>query len=111
MIIKVKDAGKVRILELKGELKLGGAVMSVEETVKGLLASGHSQIVVNLADVSWLDTSGIACLVASRKRCIDKGGDVKLLMPSETVGRILRAFALHLWFKVFDTELKAVGSF
>ena len=111
MKIQVRDAGTKRIIDVNGQLTLGNAVEALEETVMGLLNSGHCQIVVNLKNVPYIDTSGITQLVAAKKRCMDKDGDVKLLMPSKTAYRILASVALHTWFEILDTEAKAVGSF
>jgi anti-sigma B factor antagonist len=111
MKIEVKDAGKVRIVELQGRLAMGDATAAFERVVKEQIAAGHAQIVVNLARVSGIDSSGIGELVAAKKRCVEKGGDVRLLMPSDSVYQILTIVSLHLVFKIFDTEAKAVASF
>ncbi len=107
MKIKVREAGKVRIVDLRGELKLGNRL---QEEVKDLLAGGHSRIVINLKHVPWIDTSGITALVASKKRALDKGSDVVLLSPAGKTARILMSSLIQMYIKVYDNEPEAVGS-
>ncbi len=111
MKVTVRDAGKARILDLKGKLTMGPATEALAETVKGLLAGGQSRIVINLSGVEYIDSVGIGELVAAKKRTVEKGGDVRLLMPNKTVYNVLSILSLHLVFKILDDEAKAVGSF
>jgi anti-sigma B factor antagonist len=111
MKLSVKDAGNVKIIELKGRLTMGQPTGALAETVKGLLAGGHPKIVINLSGVEYVDSMGIGELVATKKRAVEKGGDALLLMPSKTVYNVLSIVSLHLIFKIFDDEAQAVGSF
>lgn len=111
MSIKVRDAGKVRIIDLSGKITLGKAVQAIDETVAGLLKQNHNQIVLNLKNVDYIDSAGIGELVASKKRAVAAGGDVKLLMPSSSVYQVLSIVQLHLIFQILDDEAKAIGSF
>ncbi len=111
MKVKVRDAGKVRIVDLSGKLTLGDAVRSLDETLAGLLKGKHNQIVLNLKDVDYVDSAGIGELVAGKKRAVAAGGDVRLLLPSSSVYQVLSIVQLHLIFQIFDEEAKAVGSF
>lgn len=109
MKITIRDAGKVRIIDLSGTLDLGSSV-AVHAAVKQLLDQGHARIVFNIKHVPWIDTSGITCLVASRKRALDRGGDVVLLKPGGKTARILRSCLIQTYIKFYDDELTAVGS-
>ncbi|MFQ5876375.1 MAG: STAS domain-containing protein [Acidobacteriota bacterium] len=111
MKASVRDAGKVRIVDLKGKLTLGDGVKALDETVAGLLRGGHTQIVLNLKDVDYIDSAGIGELVASKKRAASGGGDIRLLLPSDSVYQVLSIVQLHLVFQIFDNESKAIGSF
>lgn len=111
MSLKTRESGGVRILDLKGKLVLGEAVESLEKTVKGLLEEGHNRLVINLKSVDYVDSAGIGELVASKKRFVEKKGDVKLLMPTQTVYKVLSMLSLHLIFEIFQDETKAVRSF
>ncbi len=112
MKINVRDAGNVRILDLSGDLKLGNdSDGALRETVKGLIASGHSRFVINLKHVPWIDSMGIGALAVCKKRALDKGGDVKPFNPRDKVDRIIRSLFLATWIQIHDDEVQAVGSF
>ena len=111
MKLKVRDSGNIRILDLQGKLVLGEPVDSLEKVVKGLLQEGHSRILINLQAVDYVDSAGIGELVATKKRVVEKKGDAKLLMPSQTVYNVLSMLSLHLIFEIFQDEAKALHSF
>ncbi len=111
MKVTVRDAGNVRIVDLKGKMTLGGGDVIVRDLVNTLLKEGHKQIVLNLANVDYIDSAGIGELVATKKRAAAQGGDVRLLMPSESVYKVLSIVSLHLIFQIFDEGAKAIGSF
>lgn len=111
MKMKTRESGNVRILDLSGRLVLGEPVDSLGKAVKGLLEEGHNRMVISLKGVDYVDSAGIGELVAAKKRTVEKGGDVRLLMPNKTVYNVLSILSLHLVFKILDDEAKAVGSF
>jgi anti-sigma B factor antagonist len=107
----VRDASNVRIVDLKGKMTLGGGDVVVRDIVANLLKEDHKQIVLNLSNVDYIDSAGIGELVASKKRAAAAGGDVRLLLPSESVYKVLSIVSLHLIFQIFEDEAQAVGSF
>jgi anti-sigma B factor antagonist len=107
----VRDASNVRIVDLRGKMTLGGGDVVVRDLVSRLLKEGHNQVVLNLTNVDYIDSAGIGELVASKKRAVAQGGDVRLLLPSESVYKVLSIVSLHLIFQIFDDEAKAIGSF
>ena len=107
----VKEAGKVRVIELKGRITLGAGDLDLRKAVHDELEKGNSSIVLNLQGVEYIDSAGLGELVACKKRATAKGGDVKLIMPSESVYKVLSIVSLHLVFEIFDSEAKAIGSF
>jgi len=111
MKLKVREIGNVRIVDLEGELKLGSGDTALREVVRGLVSQGHSRIVLNLRGVKWIDSSGVGELVACRKRTVERGGDTKLLMPSEGVYNLLVLVRLHEYFNIFHEEPLALLSF
>ena len=64
----VKDAGNVRVIDLRGKMTLGGGDVVVRDLVGRLLKEGHTQIILNLSKVDYIDSAGIGELVASKKR-------------------------------------------
>ncbi|HYS78618.1 MAG TPA: STAS domain-containing protein [Candidatus Dormibacteraeota bacterium] len=111
MKVKTRESGSVSILDLQGKLVLGEPVAALEETVKRLIADGHTRLIVNLKDVDYVDSAGIGELVATKKRAVEKKGDVKLLMPGQTVYKVLSMLSLHLIYEIFQDEAKAVRAF
>ncbi len=107
----VRDAGNVRIIDLRGKMTLGGGDVVVRDLVSRLLKEGHKQVLLNLSNVDYIDSAGIGELVACKKRAAALGGDVRLLMPSAGVYKVLSIVSLHLIFQIFDEEAKAIGSF
>jgi anti-sigma B factor antagonist len=107
----VKEAGKVRVIDLKGRITLGAGDLELRKAVQDQLDSGNTSVVLNLQGVEYIDSAGLGELVACKKRATAKGGDVKLVMPSESVYKVLSIVSLHLVFEIFDSEAKAIGSF
>ncbi len=111
MKISVREAGRVRILDLEGKLVIGEPETLLTAKIQSLLAEGIPRLVINLNKVKYMDTSGIAALISGKKRAKDKGGDVKFLTPSATVYEILSILQLHLVFDIYEKESSAIESF
>jgi anti-sigma B factor antagonist len=107
----VREAGKIRVIELKGRITLGAGDLELRKVVQDEIDKGNLLIALNLAGVEYIDSAGLGELVACKKRASAKGGDVKLIMPSESVYKVLSIVSLHLVFEIFDSEAKAIGSF
>jgi len=111
MKLKTREAGNVRVLEPSGRLVLGDPVDTLGKTVKALIDEGRTKLIISLKSVDYVDSAGIGELVAAKKRAVEKMGDVKLLMPNETVYNVLSMLSLHLIFEIHQDEAKALGSF
>jgi len=111
MKITVKEAGKVRIIELKGRITLGAGDLELRKAVQTQLDAGNTAVVLGMQGVEYIDSAGLGELVACKKRASAKGGNVKLVMPSESVYKVLSIVSLHLVFEIFDNEAKAIASF
>ncbi len=111
MKLKTRESGDVRILEPHGKLVLGEPVDMLGKAVKAMIDEGHTKMVINLKGVEYVDSAGIGELVAAKKRAVEKKGDVKLLMPNQTVYNVLSMLSLHLIFEIHQEEAKAVRAF
>lgn len=111
MKIRLREEGKVCILDLQGELKLGGGEEDLSAAISELLEDGCSALVLNMKHVPWLDTSGITALVVGKKRAMKKGGDVRLLNLSAKVREELSMVRLLEVFETFESEASAVASY
>ena len=111
MKLKVKDAGKVKIIELRGPLTLGEGDVMLRDAVRDLVDRGESNLVINMKHVTRLDSAGVGEMIACQKRVKVKDGNIHLLLPPEPVLFVLGLFGLRLHFLIFETEVEAVGSF
>ncbi len=109
--IAIRDAGEVKILELDGRLTLGEDSTSFRENVRTLVRAGKKKIVLNLTNLSYIDSSGIAMLVASCQIAHSHGATLKLANLGPKVKDMLTMTKLTPVFEIYDNEAKAVESF
>jgi anti-sigma B factor antagonist len=110
MTIQERSVDSVVLLDLGGRLVLGEDHI-LKERVSSLLTSGSKQLVLNLADVSYVDSSGLGALVGSCLNARSQGGAVKLLRPSKRVLDLLSMARLLTVFDIFSSEHEALLSF
>jgi anti-sigma B factor antagonist len=103
--------GDVTVIDVAGQIKLGAGAVSLRATLHDLVARDQKNILVNLRDVNYIDSSGIGELVAGFTRVRDKGGQLKLLNLTQRVKDLLRITKLYTVFDVHDDETRAVQSF
>jgi anti-sigma B factor antagonist len=108
---QVRDRGDVRIVELSGKITIGSGDVKIRELIDEALAAGTNNIVLDLAGVSTIDSSGIGEMVACYTTVTKKGGHLKLLRLSPKINDILQVTQLITVFEVFDDEAEAVRSF
>lgn len=111
MKAKVRSAGKVQILDLSGQLTIGGPERALKDAVQSLLNDGHANLVINMKHVDRIDSTGLGELVASRFRVQKKEGRIALVIPKGKVYDIFVISKLITIFAIYEDELEAVGSF
>lgn len=111
MDISVRRQSGINLLILRGDFKLGQAVDEFRSTVTDLVDNGEFNVVVNLAEVPMMDSSGIGILVRSLTSVKQRGGSLKLVQPSKMVVQTLTLVGLLNLFPVFDSDAEAVASF
>lgn len=111
MKIDKRNRAGVTILEIDGKVTIGKGDVAMREAVHQALAEGAKQIVINLAGVSTIDSSGVGELVSAFTTVTNRGGKLKLLNLPPKVNDILQITQLITVFEVFDNEDEAVGSF
>jgi anti-sigma B factor antagonist len=110
--VSVREAEKVRIVDVSGKFIIGGPELELREAVKRILEDGHTRIVVNLKDVTMIDSAGIGELIACKFRVQKQEGAIHLVKPSKDIAFKPMIIADLTWaFNIFDDELTAVGSF
>lgn len=108
---KTRQAGDVTVVDLSGRVTLGPSANSFAGTIRQLSAAGHKNLLLNFADISYIDSSGLGELVASLTTVSKEGGAMKLLNPSKRVQEILEITKVNRLFQVFDDEAAALRSF
>ena len=106
-----RDAGDVTVLDLGGRIVLGDGSALLRKTVRELLDDNRTRIVINLADVNYIDSSGIGELVQAYTSVKNRGGELKLLHLTKKVHDILQITKLYTVFDVYSDEATAVRSF
>lgn len=111
MKIETRNVGDVTILDCSGKITLGEGTMAVRNTVRDVLKNGGRKIVLNLADVNYIDSSGIGELVSTYTSVTNQGGQLKLMNLTKKIQELLAITKLLTVFQVYDTEQGAVASF
>ena len=109
--INERQAGDVTILDLSGKITIGEGSVQLREAVRRLLDDGKKKILLNLGDVSYVDSSGIGELVSSYTTTNNNGGQLKLLNLTKKIKDLLMITKLLTVFQTFDSEQDAVASF
>jgi anti-sigma B factor antagonist len=111
MTITTREVSHVTIVDIDGRITLGDETGQLRDTVHQLLAAGKKKIVLNLAAVDYIDSSGVGELVSSFTTVRNAGGELKLLSLSKKVSDILQVTKLYTVFDIKEDEFNAVKSF
>jgi anti-sigma B factor antagonist len=111
LTVASRQVGAVTVLDLNGRLVLGEETARLRETVKGLVAKGQKQILLNVAGVSYIDSSGLGALVSGYTTVAGSQGKLKLLNLTKNAKDLLQITKLLTVFEVYDEEAAAVRSF
>jgi len=107
----VRRAGNVAIVDLTGKITLGEGSGLVRNTIKDLINSGQKNILLNLKDVSYLDSAGLGEMVGAYASVANAQGNIKLLHAQAKVHDLLQVTKLYTVFVAFDDEQEALRSF
>ena len=111
MKFTTREVGGVTIVDLSGKITLGEGGVTLRDEVRKLLAEGKKKIVLNLAEVNYIDSSGLGELVSAYTAVKNAGGELKLLNLTSKVRDLLVITKLVTVFDVKDDEASAVSSF
>jgi anti-sigma B factor antagonist len=109
--ISERQAGDVTVLDLSGKITIGEGSVQLREKVRQLLDAGKSKILLNLGDVSYVDSSGIGELVSSYTTVNKGGGQLKLLNLTKKIQDLLAITKLLTVFEIHETEDAAMSSY
>src|SRR5205085_6683893 len=111
MQIGERKSGDVVLLDLKGKVTLGEGDEILKDKINSLMNQGHKKIVLNLADVPYIDSAGLGEIVRTFTTVSRQGGSLKLLNLTKRISDLLAITKLLTVFETFDTETEAVQSF
>jgi len=106
-----REVNGVNVIDLEGRIVLGEESNSFREKVKSLLAAGRKNIVLNLANVSYIDSAGLGTLVATFHSARSQGATLKLANLGQKFKEVLQVTKLITVFDTYDNEAAAVQSF
>ena len=106
-----RQVEEITVVDLSGRITLGEGSTVLRDTVRELLGRGQKKILLNLGDVTYIDSSGIGELVSGFTTVSNQGGQLKLLNLTKKVHDLLQITKLYTVFEVCDDEAAAVRSF
>lgn len=101
----------VTVLDLSGRINLGEGGVILREAIQDVLANGEKKILLNLADVTYIDSSGLGELVTAFTSVRNRGGELKLLNLTKKVHDLLQITKLYTVFDIKDDESAAISAF
>ena len=107
----IRQVDSVTVIDISGRITLGEGCTQLRQIVRDQLAKGNKRLLLNLGDVSYIDSSGIGELVSGYTAVSNQGGQLKLLNLTKKVHDLLQITKLYTVFDVHDDEAKAIASF
>ena len=109
--LNTRQVGDVTVLDIAGRITLGEGSSTLRDSLKELVAKGEKKILLNLGDVTYIDSSGIGELVSGFTTVTNQAGSLKLLGLNKRVKDLLQVTKLYTVFEAFEDEAEAVRSF
>jgi anti-sigma B factor antagonist len=111
MTTSTRKTGDVTIVDISGRISLGEESAALRDLILNLVSEGHPKILLNLAGVSYIDSSGLGVLVSAFTSVRKQEGELKLLNLTERVDNLMQITKLYTVFDISDDEAAAVKSF
>jgi anti-sigma B factor antagonist len=111
LLIAQRNVGDVTVLELSGHLVFDAGEREFREKILSLVKAGRTRILVDLRNVTYIDSGGVGGLVGMFLHVHKRGGEMKLICPSHRARRVLKITKLLSIFEVFPTEAQGIASF
>jgi anti-sigma B factor antagonist len=109
--ISTRQVGDVTVVDVSGRITLGEGSSALRDVLRDLTAKGNRKILLNLSEVSYIDSSGIGELVSGFTSVANQGGNLKLLGLTKRVKDLLQITKLYTVFDVHEEEAHAIRSF
>ncbi len=111
MKASTRQVDGITIVDLNGRITLGEGSNALRDTIRELVDKGNKKILLNLGEVTYIDSSGIGGLVSAFNLTRSQGGELKLLKVTKKVHDLLRMTKLDTLFDVQDDEAAAIAAF
>ena len=111
MKLSTRQVDGVNIVDCSGRITLGEGSVTLRDTVRDLLSKGNKKIILNLAEVNYIDSSGLGHLVSAFTTVRKDGGELKLLKLTNKVHDLMQITRLYTVFDIRDDEAEALKSF
>ncbi len=109
--LSTRQVGDVSVVDVAGRITLGEGSSALRDLMRDLVSKGQKKILLNLGDVSYIDSSGIGELVSGFTTVTNSGGNLKLLNLNKRVKDLLQITKLYTVFDVHEDEAGAIRSF
>lgn len=109
--INCRQVDGVSVVDVVGRITLGDGSALLRDTIRGLVAGGERQILVNLSEVNYIDSSGLGELVSAFSAVRGEGGELKLLGLTRKVHDLLQITKLYTVFDIHNDEAQAIASY
>lgn len=106
--LQTRTFGDITVIDVSGRLALGESATSLRELLKQITASGTLKILLNLSDLSFIDSSGLGELASGHANLRQKGGAVKLAAPPKRVLELLQITGIVRVIEVYESESDAL---
>lgn len=109
--LSTRQVGDVSVMDVSGRITLGEGSSALRDSIRAMVAKGQKKILLNLGDVSYIDSSGIGELVSGFTTVANQSGQLKLLNLNKRVKDLLQITKLYTVFEVHEDEAAAIRSF
>jgi anti-sigma B factor antagonist len=111
MQTKLRVVNDIIVIDLSGRITLGEGSVSLRNEIQEVLTKGNKHILLNLGDISYIDSSGLGELISAHTSAKNRGREVKLLNLTRKVRDLMEIVKLSTVFDIFDEEASAIASF
>jgi anti-sigma B factor antagonist len=111
MTMSNRQVGPVTVVDISGRIELGAESAALRDSIRDLLTAGHKQILLNLADVHYMDSTGLGTLVSAFTSVRKQAGELKLVNLTDKVTDLMQITKLYTVFDIANDEAAAVKSF
>ena len=111
LTIASREVDGVTVLDLSGRITLGEGSVQLRDAIRGLIGKGKKNVLLNMGEVSYIDSSGLGELVSAYTTAKNQQAEVKLLNLTRKVHDLLQLTKLYTVFDIKDDEASAIASF